>query len=607
MELDYEQIGLKCGIEIHQQLEGKKLFCDCPTTIVDDDKFDTEIKRKLRAVIGETGEIDQAALHEMKKGKHYVYRAENNSSCLVELDEEPPHQMNKDALDVALQIALILKAKIVDEVQIMRKTVVDGSNTGGFQRTALVAQKGSLKTSFGKVGIPTICIEEDAAKIVERKNDHDIYNLSKLGIPLVEIATDPDIKSPDQCMETAEKIGMILRSTGKAKRGIGTIRQDVNVSIKEGVRIEIKGAQDLKTLPLWVKNEAKRQVALVKIKKDLGKVKIDDTIHDITKTMKTCDSTIIKSTLGSKGVVKAIRLPGFKGFLGIETQPGKRLGTEFSDYAKVKAGVGGLFHSDELPKYGITGKDVETIQKALKCKEKDGFVIIADKEEKVDAALNEVIKRARMCEQGVINEVRKPNPDGTTSYMRPMPGADRMYPETDTTPLQPDIKNIKIPELLEEKKGRMIESLNLGKDLAQVVAKSGKADIFEAFVKDFNNIKPAFIAETMFSTPKNLKRKHGVDDTRLADDDFKELFERLNKNEITKDSIEDILISRCKGKKVDYNRYKTLSDKELEAEIKKILKESKGIEFKILIGKVMGSLKGRAEGRKIMELLKKLV
>ncbi|MFQ5474716.1 MAG: Glu-tRNA(Gln) amidotransferase subunit GatE [Candidatus Nanoarchaeia archaeon] len=603
--LDYKKIGLKCGIEIHQQLKGKKLFCDCPTSIVDDHKYEVEITRKLRAVIGETGEIDQAALHESRKGKYYIYRAESGSSCLVELDEEPPHQMNRQALDTALQVALVLKAKIVDEVQIMRKTVVDGSNTSGFQRTALVAQGGSLETSFGKVDVPTICIEEDAAKIVKRNEEYDIYNLSKLGIPLVEIATDPDIHSPEQCKETSEKIGMILRSTGKVKRGIGTIRQDVNVSIKGGDRIEIKGAQDLKAIPLWVENEAKRQIALLEIRKTLGKVKIDGKIHDISQVLKKCDSKIIKSTFEKNGVIKAIKLDGFAGIIGKETQPGKRLGSEFSDYAKVKAGVGGLFHSDELPKYGITDKDVENIRKELKCKEKDAFVLIADKEEKVDQALEEVIKRVKMCEQGVIREVRKPNPDGTTSYMRPMPGADRMYPETDTLPLKADIKNIKIPEMIQVKAERFVKKLGLGKDLADVAARSGKGDTFEGLVKSFNNIKPAFIAETVFSMPKTLRRDHDIDDSVLTDADFKDIFARLDRKEITKDAIEEILIKVCKKEKIDYRNYAPLSEKDLEKELKKIIAENKGAPMGAIMGKAMAHFRGKADGRKISELLKK--
>ena len=269
-KLDYKKIGLVSGIEIHQQLQGKKLFCDCPTEIRED-KHDLEVKRKLKAVVGETGKIDAAAAQQSAKQKYNIYQAYVDTTCLVELDEEPPHLMNEGALNLSLQMCKFLNCTLVDEVQVMRKTVVDGSNTSGFQRTSLVGMNGELELSDGKkISVPALCIEEDAAKIVKRNSDYDVYNLSRLGIPLIEIATGPDLNTPLEVKECAEKIGMFLRSTKPAlgesvKRGIGTIRQDVNVSVKGGARVEIKGAQDLKMIPLLVDNEALRQLKLIEI------------------------------------------------------------------------------------------------------------------------------------------------------------------------------------------------------------------------------------------------------------------------------------------------------------------------------------------------------
>jgi len=257
MDIDYEKLGFKCGIEAHQQIEGKKLFCQCPTT--NSRKGDgIMISRKLRAVIGETGEVDKAAAFEMAKGKTFNYVGNKKEACLVELDEEPPHSINPEAVETALMIAKLLNANIVDEIQVMRKTVVDGSNTTGFQRTALIAQNGFIETSKGKVGIDTICLEEEACQKVKEEKANVVYRLDRLGIPLIEIATAPDIKDNEHAKETAEKIGMILRSTGKVKRGIGTIRQDVNVSIKGKNRVEIKGFQELKIMPKVIENEVKR-------------------------------------------------------------------------------------------------------------------------------------------------------------------------------------------------------------------------------------------------------------------------------------------------------------------------------------------------------------
>ena len=249
MEINYEKLGFKCGLEIHQQLEGKKLFCNCPT-LNSDKEPDVKVERKLKAVVGETGEIDIAAEYEMSKNKRFLYESCSEDTCLVEYDEEPPHQLNKQALETTIKIALLLNAKIVDEIQVMRKTVVDGSNVSGFQRTALVAIDGYIKTEDGAIiKIPVICLEEEAAQKLEESKDFVRYKLDRLGIPLIEIATSADIKSPEHAKEVASHIGMILRSIQGVKRGLGTIRQDVNISIKEGARPEVKGFQELRSIP----------------------------------------------------------------------------------------------------------------------------------------------------------------------------------------------------------------------------------------------------------------------------------------------------------------------------------------------------------------------
>jgi glutamyl-tRNA(Gln) amidotransferase subunit E len=393
-------------------------------------------------------------------------------------------------------------------------------------------------------------------------------------------------------------------------RGLGTIRQDVNVSVKEGARIEIKGAQDLKMIPTLVENEARRQLALVDVMKELMKRSqlVDKSrSKDVTHIFKKTDCKFVNKAIADGAVALAFTLPGFAGLLGRETQPGKRLGTEFSDYAKVKTGIGGIIHSDEdLPKYKFSSDEIKALQKELALSENEAFVMIVSDKGKAKAAMQHVLDRAKACLDGVPREVRKANADGTTTYMRPMPGAARMYPETDIPPIKPDVSGIKIPELLVEKKARFKEKHKLAEDLARDLSKSGKHDLFESFAEKFTNIKPAFIAETMISLPKNLKRRYNADISKLSDADFDKIFSLLDSGKLTKDSIEEILLSICAGKKVDYKKYETLTEKELEKEISKIIKESKELEFKVLIGKVMGTLKGRAEGKKIIEMLKKL-
>jgi len=270
-EFDYGKIGLKSGLEIHQQLDTKKLFCDCPSVLISASP-DFLISRRLHSVAGESGKVDIAAEFQASLGKEFEYEGHYDNSCLVELDEEPPHQLNSEALKIALQISLLLNAEPLKTTQIMRKTVIDGSNTSGFQRTVLIALNGYIETSFGKVGIDTIALEEDSARLVEKKDDQVIYRLDRLGIPLVEIRTSPDMKTPEQIKEAALKIGEILRAC-KVRRGIGTIRQDVNISVKGHDRVEIKGFQDPKMMIKTIEFEIQRQLDDLKKEKKQGEVR----------------------------------------------------------------------------------------------------------------------------------------------------------------------------------------------------------------------------------------------------------------------------------------------------------------------------------------------
>ncbi len=598
MDLDYEKLGMKAGLEIHQQLDTNKLFCNCPSQIRDDIP-DFTVKRRLRAIAGETGEIDIAAKHEFEKGKEFIYEGYYNTTCLVELDEEPPHDLNKDSLNIVYEVALMLNSKIVDEIQVMRKTVVDGSNTAGFQRTALIAVDGYIETEKGKIGVPTICLEEDAAKIVKRTKEADVYNLSRLGIPLIEIATSPDIKTPEQGKEVAERMGMILRSTKKVKRGLGTIRQDVNISIKDGSRIEIKGAQDLKLIPKLMKYEVLRQLNLLELK---GKRLDISRITDVSDVFKKTKSHILKTTIVNNGKILAIKIKDFKGLVGKELCPGKRLGTELSDYSKMKAHVSGLFHSDELPKYGIIKEELAKVNKRLSCKEKDAFIIIGDNEKIAEKALKAVIERLKQFVKGIPKEVRRANPDGTTTFMRPMPGAARMYPETDVKTIKTKVKEIKISELITDKIERLKKEHNFDEGLSRQVL--DKEEIFYELVKKYPKIKPMFIAEALVVLPKDIKKRHEIEiDLKYLD----EVLDKLNKSEITHDSVSEILIELTKNKKVDYGKYKVTEKIDVEKEIRKIINEKPNLSFNAYMGLAMAKFKGKVPGKKIAEILKRLI
>ncbi|MBU0629233.1 MAG: Glu-tRNA(Gln) amidotransferase subunit GatE [Nanoarchaeota archaeon] len=470
--MDYQKLGFKCGIEIHQQLEGKKLFCDCPT-LNSSKEPDIKVVRRLRAVAGETGEVDIAAKHEMKKAKQFIYVSGSEDTCLVEYDDEPPHPINKKALDIALQVSLLLNAKIVDELQVMRKTVVDGSNTSGFQRTALVAVNGSIETSKGRVRITNICLEEEAAQKLKEDDNSVTYRLDRLGIPLIEIGTEADIKDAEHAKEAAAFLGMALRSTGGCKRGIGTIRQDVNVSIKGHPRVEIKGFQDIRSIVKTIDNEINRQL-----------------------------------------------------------------------------------------------------------KEKEGKA-----------------------------HVRKANADFTTSFLRPMPGADRMYPETDVAPIKITkeiLDKIMVPELISEKTERLAEKHEITHDLARELASEKKIEMFEIFVDKFKNVKPAFIASTLISTLREIKRKFSIDVDKLTDKELGEIFSYLNEGKISKDVVMDVIIDYSKGK-FDIDKYAAASDSEIESEIKKIVAEKPGLNIGGYMGLIMAKFKGKVDGKKVMEILKEIV
>lgn len=605
MGINYDKLGLKIGIEIHQQINTRKLFCNCESQMIKGEP-DYIIKRKLRVSKGELGKEDIAAKYEKRKEKDFIYNCYNKSCCLVELDEEPPHDVNKEALNIVLQISKLLNADIVDKIEVMRKMVIDGSNTSGFQRTMLVALGGHIDVDNKKIGIGAINLEEDSAQVIERKEGYDVYNLSRLGIPLVEISTKPDIKSPQEAKVVAEKMGLILRSTN-VKRGIGTIRQDINLSITNGARVEIKGFQDIKVMPKTIENEVKRQVGLINlmnILKNKNKEKgIISDVTDVTDMLKKTNVKFIKKSIENNLHAVASKVNGFSGLLGYELYKDYRFGTELAGYAKA-FGFGGIIHSDEnLEKYGFTEKEIKEIKEKLGCGNDDAFIIVVGNKDKSIFLLNEILNnRIEKAFYEVPKEVRKANNDGTTTFLRPLPGAARLYPETDVPLIVPP-RDIEVPITIDEKIKKNIE-LGLSKDLAKLIAKE-KQEMFERFVDKFRNIKPSFIAEVVIPKIKEIKRE-GLDIEKIKEKDIEKMFLYLNEGKITKDSIDIILRNIAQGK-IRYADYFVLSDDELEREIKNIVEKNKGVGFNTLIGKVMSKLKGKAEGKKIVEITKRLI
>ncbi len=622
MSHDYRALGLKAGIEIHQQLDTKeKLFCGCPTMLRDTKDSSFEFMRYLRPTQSEMGTVDKAALEEVKLTKKFIYKA-YDTTCLVENDEEPPRELNEEAVDYAIMIARMLNMHIVDEFYTMRKIVIDGSNTSGFQRTALVATNGCLDSSFGGVGIDVLCLEEEAAQKVEDRGDSVIYSLDRLSIPLVEIGTAPDIVSPGHASEVAESIGMILRSTGRVKRGLGTIRQDINISIAEGARVEIKGVQALELIETIVEQEVARQVALLEIKKELNKRKasVSDRIVDVTKVFSNTGSKVIQKALKG-GTVFALNLHGFAGFVGREIQPGRRLGTEFSDRAR-KYGAGGVFHTDELPDYGITEDEVRALKEAVGARDKDCVVMVADTKEKAKSALEGVIIRARESLERVPEETRRALADGNSAYMRPLPGAARMYPETDVPPVvitDERICNIKLPELIGERKARYITQFNLNEELAGQIARSGNFVLFESIMQQVPEVSATMVVRTLETMLYGLE-KEGVPVHNIREEHLAQLFKVQSEGKIPKEAIIEIL-------KMISNKPEITVDKavqslgigiveagELEATIDKLIeskmdfiKEKKMNSVSPLMGLAMKELRGKVSGYEVSRLLEEKI
>jgi len=455
-DLDPKLLGLNVGLEVHRQIKGTKLFCGCISELSEDVRGTFE--RSLSSKSSELGTYDPAAMFEERDKRNFRYQVTGNT-CLVEFDEEPPHGPTDEIIDRAVSTALAFDCHIVPEVIFMRKIVLDGSNTSGFQRTAIIGLGGSFDIDDMKIGISSICLEEDSARRVQTEDDSRVFRLDRLGIPEIEITTEPITANPDVLKRAASKIGRILRSAGFYRRGIGTIRQDVNVSIAGGNRVEIKLVQDISSITSLIWNEVLRQLLLIEIADELGKrgFEPNDSVGepvDLRSVFHGTSCKFIQRRMKAEDRVFGIRLKGFRYLFGtrsndgylnsknIEThfRPGidgiRRLGPDISGHLKAFTGLGGILDSDELPGYGITEKEVSDIELALGIeKEMDGFVVICSPEELYDAAYDVIRSRALDSFIGPPAEVRRIVGECRTEFMRPLPGAARMYPETDLPPI----------------------------------------------------------------------------------------------------------------------------------------------------------------------------
>ena len=619
--MDYKKLGLKCGLEVHQQLDTGKLFSRTPSTL--SDEFDFTVERKLRPVASELGEYDKTAIDAFKRNETFYYSGKKENISLIELDEEPPQEMDKGALKTILEVAILCKSNPVDKLVTMRKTVIDGSNTSAFQRTTLVSLGGEFEITSEteknkKIRVQTIILEEDAARPIKKEAGKVYYNLDRLGIPLIELATDPDIRTPEEAVETAKKIGELMRLTCSTKRGKGTIRQDVNVSIALGTRCEIKGCQDLEQIKLVVEKEAERQVDLLNIKEILnkkitpkGKEEIFQNETELTQLFKNTECKFIKGR-----TVFGIKLNKMKGILG-EKVGAKRFGSELSAYAKA-TGVSGLLHRDELPNYGITEIEVQNVCKTLGCNDEDNFILIVAEKDNAQKAFEAIKARTSTAFEKVPSETRGALEDGSSEYQRPIAGEARMYPETDIPFLTIDPKYVKdlekeLPKSVKERE-EYYTKLGLSTNHVEEMKLNNYARFFEESVKKGANPKVA--AGLLLQTLTELKRNN-IAVEKVSLEEIQKLLIAESKEKISKNDLGEAISEMTKGKTLEEiilsKETKKIDTKEIEKIIITVVKKNEGlVKAKGMgaMGPLMGdlmketTLKG-ADGKILSELLKK--
>ncbi|MCI4364628.1 MAG: Glu-tRNA(Gln) amidotransferase subunit GatE [Thermoplasmata archaeon] len=610
---------MKVGLEVHQQLAMSKLFCDCPAEL--SEEVGQTFSRRLRASGGENRAIDPAAA--LQASRELLYRYESGpSNCLVEMDEEPPHALNPEALDTALQLALLLEARPVDEVEVMRKIVVDGSNTTGFQRTALIATDGHLDVGGRRHAIDTICLEEDAARKVSDSKDGITYRLDRLGIPLVEIATGPDIHSGLEAREVAEEIGALLRSTGRVRRGIGTIREDLNVSTEGGRRIEIKGVQELRMIGEYTDREVARQEALLRLRDRLlrrGVTARTAEIRDVGEFLADVVSGPLAGAPGKRGVILALSLRGFAGMLRGSDASEERLGRELADQARA-VGLGGLLHSDELPGHGLGTTEVVRLREALGLDEPDAFVlVVAPTRERAEAALVRVAERARSALEGIPGETRDPLPDGRTRYSRPLAGKDRMYPETDVPPVAVPEERLRdlsshLPERPATLRHRLASTFQLPPDLVRQLVAAGDASTLEELVRRGRSPGPVSRLLTQELAAAVAAAPRGSD-VELSLDQLDALLRGAESGQFSKEGIPGVLAAWMAGAPTldaaveraglagpVLEDLDSIADRVVAANAG-MVRDRGAAAFSPLMGDMMREVRGRRDGKDVAEAL----
>ena len=614
--------GLLVGLEIHQQLDsGSKLFCDCPPG--KSEQLPYRFERRLRPAQSEVGRVDPAAIFEFSKGKSNTYLWNPETACLVEADEEPPHSMNGSALESTILVALALGSKVVDEVHVMRKIVIDGSNTSGFQRTAVVGLGGSMEVDGAVVGVQSVTVEEDAARILGEEESSRQFALDRLGTPLVEVALEPIRGDPESVGRVALHLGRILRSTGRVARGLGTIRQDLNVSLDGGKVVEVKGVQKLNLLPKVVGYEAKRQRALIEIGERVREhsKRLKCRVADVTSLARASSSPVLSRNASSGGQVNCIGVPGLEGLLGWEPVEGFRLGKELAEVARANS-LGGVIHSDEFERQGIPKSEASGYSKAVDCGQGDALVLVAGPSGTVATVVPLIVSRLESAGEGVPAETRSATEEGETRYIRPRPGSQRMYPETDV----PDMAvaeetlarvRIMVPEPWEATVSRLVGRYSISREQSLRLADEGWTGEFETLCSELRLV-PSLIASTLVEVPPRLSRE-GVDESALGYNVLAALLRAVDSGRAAKEAIPEIL--RVAGRKnlsvdeaIDSLGIEVAGEVKVREVVERVLTKERQLlaekgegAFSPLMGEVMKELRGKADGELVSRVLKQSI
>ncbi len=592
-KINYKQLGFKAGLEIHQQLSTHKLFCSCLSFL--SEYYDKTIERTMTLVSSEMKKTDFAAKQEHEKKKIFEYQFSDSYACLIDIDENPPQSPNPEALETAAVFSRLVGAKILPYAKVMRKIVIDGSNTTGFQKTMLFSLGGEIPISNKKIRIQTIVLEEDSARQIEKNSKKTIYRLDRLGIPLIEIATEPDISTPEEAKECALKIGELLRLTCKAQRGKGTIRQDLNVSISEGSRVEIKGVQELEMIDTHIEREVQRQVSLLSLKKKIPSSLSFTSLENLSHLFSNSQSKLVREK-----EIFGFGLKNFANLLCFEIQPNRRFASELSDYVKAKTSLTGLIHSDELPAYGITQEEKNSIFSHLNLSPSDAFIFFISSKELSEKARQICIERIQIAQSRIPEETRQALEDGNSSFMRALGGADRMYPETDLPPIPlSNYSKISLPLSLPER-DKLYKKKGLSENHIREMRLSNYACLFHSLLS--KNYDPILTATTLLDTNNKLLRK-GIS---LKTEHLLKALKLNKENKLPNSQIEEALISFAQGK--EFTPF-SFSEENLSQEIKSLLSKNKIlIQEKQMsaLGPLMGDLK-KSNSQVPPELLSKLL